>query len=343
MAAAQERPKPVVVVTGDFLGDRVASSLETSGCAVVRGPRPSPGRLMPALAVGDWERVLPVAECIVVSPRDSCTREMILKADRLRGIVSTVIGVDTIDMDAVEERGLVVGHGAMPENYVGVAEATVMFIAALSLELRRKEALIRGEDRLPVTMFGQMVHGQTVGLIGFGRVGRAVADRLAGWEVRILVADPYVPPDPRVAIVDLHTLLRESDFVSVHTTLNGPTHHLLGRGELEMMKPTAYLINTARGAVIDEGALVDALEAGRLAGAALDVFEQEPLATDSRLRALGNVFLTPHMIGHSMELLEAIGSVAAENVMCILRGTDPLYVRNPEALARWRSRFGPTA
>ena len=140
-------------------------------------------------------------------------------------------------------------------------------------------------------------------------------------------------------MVDLPTLLSTSDVVSVHVTLTDETQHMLGAAELRAMRPDAYLINTARGAAIDQQALYQVLKSGHLAGAALDVFEQEPLPPESPLRELDNVILTPHMVGHSQELMAAIPTAAAENVLRVLRGEAPLYVKNPEIIPAWRQRL----
>jgi D-3-phosphoglycerate dehydrogenase len=140
-------------------------------------------------------------------------------------------------------------------------------------------------------------------------------------------------------MVDLPTLLQSSDIVSVHVTLTHETRHLLGESELRLMRPEAYLINTARGGVIDEQALYHVLKERHIAGAAIDVFEQEPLDPESPLRQLDNVLLTPHMVGHSQELMAAIPPTAAENVLRVLRHEPPLYVRNPQVLAAWRQRL----
>ncbi|GIX45930.1 MAG: hypothetical protein KatS3mg131_0141 [Candidatus Tectimicrobiota bacterium] len=337
--------KGVVFVTGDRLGDGVAALLREAGCQVLRGPRPQPPALteFPPEA---WPQWFGETDVIVVSPRDRCPRQVMLAAPRLRAIVSAVIGVDTIDMQAANELGLVVGHGAMPENYLGVAEATVMLIAALLLDLHGKEALLRTQAPRPAQLRARMVRGKTIGLIGLGRTARGVVERLAGWQVRLQAYDPYVSPAQApagVALVDLPTLLRTSDVVSVHVTLTEETYHLLGEAELRLMRPDAYLINTARGAVIDEQALYRALRERRLAGAALDVFEVEPLPPESPLRQLDNVILTPHIVGHSQELMAAIPRVAAENVLRVLRGEPPLYLKNPEVLPAWRQRLARLA
>jgi phosphoglycerate dehydrogenase-like enzyme len=333
--------KGIVFVTGDRLGQQVSDLLEEAGCQVIRGPEPDP----PALTTfpqADWPRLFSETDVIVVSPRDVCSRGIMTAAPRLRAVVSAVIGVDTIDMDAANEMGLIVGHGAMPENVFGVSESTVMLIAALLLDLHGKEKLLRTDAPRPAQLKARMVRGKTIGLIGIGRTARGVVDRLAGWEVTIQSYDPYVTQDqapPGVTMVDLQILLHTSDVVSVHVTLTDETRHLLGAAELRAMRPDAYLINTARGPAIDEHALYRIMKDGHLAGAALDVFEQEPLPPDSPLRELHNVILTPHMVGHSQELNAAIPPTAAENVLRVLRGEPPLYVRNPEVLTAWRQRL----
>lgn len=277
-----------------------------------------------------------------MSPRDVCSREVMNAAPRLRGVVSAVIGVDTIDMEAANELGLIVGHGAMPENFLGVSESTVMLIAALCLDLHGKETMLRTNAPRPAQLRARMVRGKTIGLIGMGRAARGVVERLAGWDVRIQAYDPYVSQASApvgVTMVELDHLLRTSDVVSVHVTLTAETRRILGEAELRKMRPDAYLINTARGGAIDEDALYRILRDEVIAGAAIDVFEHEPLPPNSPLRMLDNVILTPHIVGHSQELMAAIPPAAAENVLRLLRGEPPLYVRNPEALEAWQRRL----
>ncbi len=331
----------VVFVTGDRLGDQLTGLLETAGCQVIRGPEPNPPALT-EFPEEDWPQYFGETDVIVVSPRDMCPRDVMATAPRLRGVVSAVIGVDTIDMEAANELGLIVGHGAMPENYLGVSESTVMLIAVLCLDLHGKETMLRTHAPRPAQLRARMVRGKTIGLIGMGRAARGVVERLAGWDVRIQAYDPYVTqssaPDG-VTMVELDHLLRTSDVVSVHVTLTSETRHLLGEDELRRMRADAYLINTARGGTIDEEALYRILKDNAIAGAAIDVFEHEPLPPDSPLRTLDNVILTPHIVGHSQELMAAIPPTAAENVLRLLRGEPPLYVKNPEALAAWRQRM----
>ena len=331
----------VVFVTGDRLGDRVADLLGAEGCQVIRGPKPNPPALT-TLSQEDWPRLFSETDVIVASPRDVCSRDILEAAPRLRGVVSAVIGVDTIDMDAASELGLIVGHGAMPENYLGVSESTVLLIAALCLDLHGKERLLRDNAARPAQLRARMVRGKTIGLIGMGRAARGVVERLAGWDVRLQACDPYVPQAEApegVTMVSMETLLRTSEVVSVHVTLTAETRHLLGEAELRLMRPEAYLINTARGGVIDEAALYRILRDGVIAGAAIDVFEHEPLAPESPLRTLDNVILTPHMVGHSRELMDAIPPAAAANTLHILRGELPLYTKNPEVYEAWQQRL----
>ena len=335
----------VVFVTGDRLGEALAGLLTQAGCQVIRGPQPNPPA-MTAFPREEWPRLFGETDVIVVSPRELCPRELLEAAPRLRAVVSPVIGVDTIDMEAANEMGLIVGHGAMPENYQGVSESAVMLIAALLLDLPGKEKLLRTNAPRPAQLRARMVRGKTIGLVGLGRTARGVVERLAGWDVRLQAHDPYVSQADApsgVAMLDLPTLLRTSDVVSVHVTLTPETHHLLGDAELRLMPPHAYLVNTARGGAIDEAALFRVLQEGVIAGAALDVFEQEPLPPESPLRTLDKVILTPHMVGHSRELMAAIPPAAAENVLRILRGEPPLYVKNPDILPAWRQRLADLA
>ena len=223
--------KGLVFVTGDRLGDQLTALLEEAGCQVVRGPQPRP----PALTIfpkEEWPQWFSETDVMVVSPRDVCSREVMLAAPRLRAVVSTVIGVDTIDLDAASDMGLIVGHGAMPENFLGVSEATVMLIAALLLDLPGKSQLLRTNAPRPPHMKARMVRGKTIGLIGMGRTARGVVERLAGWDVRLQAHDPYIAQEAApagVRMVDLPTLLRTSDVVSVHVTLTSETRHMLGK------------------------------------------------------------------------------------------------------------------
>jgi phosphoglycerate dehydrogenase-like enzyme len=195
----------------------------------------------------------------------------------------------------------------------------------------------RAEDGYP---------GLVVGLVGLGRVGRRVARLLQPWDLRILACDPYVPDEAfgasAVERTDYHTLLRAADVVSFHVTLTSETHHMLDALALALMKPSAVLLNTSRGAVIDEPALARALETGQIAAAGLDVFEDEPLAADSPLRHMADkVLLSPHMISSNVGSgLKPGIAWATRSVLSALQGEVPDNVFNKDVIPRWQGRFG---
>jgi len=188
--------------------------------------------------------------------------------------------------------------------------------------------------------------GQTIGLVGFGRIGTRVAQLLAPWRARIIAYDPYVPPahflTHGVKAVDYETLLKESDVVSFHVVLTKETRYMFGERELALMKPSAVVLNTARGKVVDEKALAKAIAAGRLRGAAIDAFEEEPLPADSLLRTLGDkVLLSPHSASYTEggELRQGV-AWATRSVVTALSGKIPDNVYNRDVIPRWKERFG---
>jgi D-3-phosphoglycerate dehydrogenase len=339
--------RPVVFVGSDYavpdLMDDIAIELRKRQIEVIRGRMATPPALT-EYAREEWPALFGRADAMVITVRTRAPRALLESAPRLRGVVFPTIGTEAVDLADAHELGLIIGHGPTQENLIGMAESTVMLIAALFLDLPGKERMTRLNLPRPTqkAMKARLVHGKTIGLIGLGRIARGVAERLAPWNVRILAVDPYVPPQtlPRgIELVDLPTLLSESDLVSVHVTLTDETRHMIGANELQLMKPTAYLVNTARGNAVDEQALVGALQNGRLAGAALDVFEKEPLPPDSPLRELDNVILTSHIVGHVAEMHESFLDTALQNITRILEGELPLHVRNPDAIPAWKNRL----
>ncbi len=284
------------------------------------------------------------ADVLVMTTRTRVEPALLDAAPNLRGVVFPSIGVDTIDLQEATARCVVVAHAPIPEIHVGMAEATVMLIAALLLDLPGKtRQLAHGLPR-PDVPTARSVRGRTIGLVGLGRIGQGVAERLHAWGCRLLVCDRTAGRKALPAgceWADLPTLLRESDVVSLHVTLGATTRRLIGERELRAMKPSAFLVNTARGQVVDEAALCAALAEGRLAGAALDTFEHEPLPETSPLRSLPNVILTSHCVGHTRDLAERIPVVAVENVLRILAGRQPLHVKNPDVMPAWGRRYAP--
>lgn len=335
----------VALVTSDFILDpwldKIADQLRGRGFDVLRGPPQKP----PAktrFQGEDLDRFFGRSDLVITTTRTIISREALQAASRLRAVVFPTIGTESIDLQAADELGIAVAHGPTPENFNSMAESTVLLMLALLYDLHGTERNLRENLPRPRMMKARMLMGKTVGLIGLGRIGRGVVERLRTWGVRFLVSDPYLPADalPQGAqAVDLDTLLASSDIVSIHTTLTDETRHVINARTLARMKPTAYLINTARGGTIDESALVKALAERRIAGAALDAFELEPLPADHPLRSLDNVILTPHMVGHTQEIFDAIPSAAMENIDRLLRGEPPLYFRNPPVLDRWHARL----
>src|SRR5262249_50940019 len=187
----------------------------------------------------------------------------------------------------------------------------------------------------PLMMLGRDVHHATIGIVGFGRIGQAVARRARGFGMRVLYTDAIQLPadvEDGATRVELPELLERADFVSIHTNLTEETRHLFGHEEFKRMKPTAVLVNTSRGPVVDEAALADALETGELFAAGLDVFEREP-DIDPKFLELENVVVIPHLGSATVDTRDAMGQLAVDNVFAALDGTTPPTVLNPEVLA----------
>jgi len=325
--------------------DEIQARLEQSGIEVLRGPQTAPGKKL-VYSKESYTELFGRAEVMMFSSRSICSREIMLAAPRLRGIVNPTIGLETVDLAAANELGIIVGHGATPENFLGMAEATVMLILMLMYQPRETEAVLRDRRRRPRStpkdVWARMLRGRTVGLVGLGRIARGVVERLSGFGVNLVACDPFVGRDQApegVKMTDLDTLLRSSDIVAMLVSITPESRGMLGERELALMKPSAYLVNTSRGEAIDEAALYRALREKRIAGAALDSFAVEPLPDDSPLRQLDNVILTPHMVGHTQDAFVSFPPAAVENITRILRGERPLYCKNPEVIPAWQRRL----
>jgi D-3-phosphoglycerate dehydrogenase / 2-oxoglutarate reductase len=227
-----------------------------------------------------------------------------------------------------------------------VADHTAALILA---GLRRVSAMDRDLhngvwDRKRALEVGRL-WGKTLGILGFGRIGQAVARRMAPFGFRMVTYDPYLDPAAAqlcgVTPVSFEDLLTQSDVITIHALLTDHTYHLLGEAEFARMKPGAYLVNTARGAVIDEPALIAALRAGHLSGAALDVMETEPLPAGSPLANMDNVLLTPHLASFSREAAAQLYQRSAEVAAALLAGQWTRTIVNPQVRALAESRFGP--
>lgn len=267
------------------------------------------------------------------------TVDTLAGAPRLATIARWGVGYDMIDVEACSAADVLV---SITRDAVRrpVAEAILTFVLVLAKRVLPNDRLVRaGRWEEKGAELGLGLRGRVLGTVGLGNIGAELVELLRplGLE-RVLAADPFV--DAAVAarigveLTDLESLLAEADFVCVNCPLTPDTRHLIGARELRLMKPTAYLVNTARGPIVDERALVAALEAGVIAGAALDVFEEEPLPADSPLLGLDNVVLAPHAIAWTDELFALNGRGACENALAVLRGGAPRHVVNPEVLER---------
>ncbi len=334
-----------IYVTGAYGPSQEFEPLREAGHEVVLGrPIDQPGRQPYTNA--ELIEACRDADVVMTSHLDTIGRPVMAAAERLRLVVVPYIGVDKIDVPAATELGIVVANSPTPQNFHGVSEATIAFMLTLLKRIKRNEAKLRRGEWGQRIDRGWLLSGRTIGLVGFGRVGMQVARRLQGWEVRLLANDPFVAPETSrplgVTLVPLTKLLAESDIVSLHVTLTPKTRHIIGEKELRSMKRTAYLINTARGELVDEAALYRAIDESWIAGAALDVFEEEPLPMESPLRMLdpARVILTPHNVSHTETGRLANLKLALESTLSALRGEVPKHIVNPAAAARWRERFG---
>ena len=271
-----------------------------------------------------------------------CTRALLETAPQLRAVVNPWIGMEGFDIAGATSLGIVVANGQVPENYLSVAEATIMVILACLQNFPERMAALRANQPPPSRMQARMLRGKTVGMIGFGNMARAIAHRLSTWDVILQAYAPRIhePVPPNVSFVGLDDLLKSSDVVCVLAALNSETRHMLNEAKLRLMKPDAILVHTSRGGIVDEDAVVKVVKEGHLHKVALDVFETEPLPPESALRELPNAILTPHCVGHSREGAEAVPKTAIANIERAIAGEPPPFVLNPAVLPDWRRRWG---
>jgi D-3-phosphoglycerate dehydrogenase len=247
------------------------------------------------------------------------------------------VGVDNIDVGKATERGIMVVN-APTSTVVAVAEHTMALLLATARHIPRGDAALREGKWLKKELVGTTVAGKVLGIVGLGRIGTAVARRARAFDMEIIADDPYLSREQieergATPVSSLEELLERSDFVTLHVTLTPETRGMIGARELGMMKPMARLINCDRGAVVDEEALLKALEEGRLAAAGLDCFCQEP-ATDNPLCCHERVVATPHVAASTVEAQRDVGGEVAQQVLTALRGERPQHLVNPAVLAR---------
>jgi len=278
-------------------------------------------------------------DALVTLLSDKIDAEVFDAAPKLKMVAQLAVGFDNIVVPEATKRGIYVSN--TPEV---LTDTTADFAWALLMTLARRvveaDKYVRtGKWKVgwhPAMLQGRDVYGATIGIVGAGRIGYAVAKRATGFSMRILFYDviprPEMEKDFGAKKVDLETLLKQSDFVSVHVPLMKETHHLINAEKLKLMKKTAYLINNSRGPVVDEKALCEVLKEGRIAGAGLDVFEQEPAPLDSPLLKLDNVVVAPHISSASYETRSKMAEMVADNLVAFFEGKKPPNLINPDVL-----------
>jgi len=282
--------------------------------------------------------------CLVTDRLDA---QVLDAATELKVVSNVAVGYDNIDVAAATQRGILITNtpGVVTES---TADLTWSLLCSVARRIAEGDRYIRAgkwRDWTLLLMAGSDIHGRTLGICGMGRIGQAVARRAQGFQMRLLYynrqrLDSAIESELNATWVEKHTLLQQADFVSLHVPLSPATTHFIGAAELRMMRPTAYLINAARGPVVDEVALIQALQHGWIAGAALDVFEHEPQVPQA-LRELENVVLVPHIGSASVATRTRMAVMAAENLVAILRGEYTPYVVNPAVLAQGATSSRP--
>lgn len=269
---------------------------------------------------------------------DRIDQDVLSGAKYLKVVSNVAVGFDNIDVEAATRLGIVVTNtpGVLTDTTADFAWTLLMGIARRLVESDSYLRAGRYKGWGIQLLLGQDVHHATLGVVGMGRIGQGMARRAVGFEMTVLYYDAYrLSPEREeelnVRYVDLDTLFRESDFVSIHTPLTDETRHFVNRARLETMKPTACLVNTSRGPVVDEAELAQALKDGVIAGAALDVFENEPDVYPELLK-LDNVILTPHIASASVATRTRMATMAAENCLAVLGGQTPQNPVNPDVL-----------
>ena len=323
-------PKPKIYVTRD-IGER--------GLKIIRQHFDT--EVWPEYAPPPKKTIIEKArnvDALVTLLSDKIDAEVFDAAPRLKIVSQLAVGFDNIDVPEATKRGIYVTN--TPEV---LTDTTADFAWALLLAVSRRVAeadkyVRTGQWKVgwhPNMMAGRDVYGATIGVVGAGRIGYAVAKRATGFDMKILFYD--VVPRPEIEKlgakkVDLDTLLKQSDFVSIHVPLMKETQHLINEQRLKLMKKTAYLINNSRGPVVDEKALYKALKEGWIAGAALDVFEQEPIPVDSPLLKMDNVVVAPHISSASLETRSRMAEMVAENLVAFFEGKKPPNLINPDVM-----------
>jgi D-3-phosphoglycerate dehydrogenase len=312
----------------------VAEPLGREGLELLRAEHEVDER--PGLTRGELLAALPDYDALIVRSGVRVDSEAIAAGRRLMVIGRAGVGTDNIDLDAATRAGIAVVN-APTANTVAAAELTLALIYALARHLPQADQSLRRGEWRRADFVGMEMAGKTLGIVGLGKIGLAVAARAQAMDMTLLGNDPYVSPDVAenagVRMVELDELLAKSDVVTLHIPLSDATRGMIGAAQLALLKPSALLVNVARGGVVDEAALAEALGTKRLAGAAVDVYEQEP-PRDSPLLSAPNTVLTPHLGASTREAQDKVAVEVAEQVLDVLAGRPARFqVNRPPARA----------
>ncbi len=312
-------PRPRILIADPIAGEGVALLEQEAEVDVRTGL--SPGELREALAG---------YEALVVRSEATVTADALSNADRLQIIARAGTGVDNVDLEAATERGIVVVN-APRGNTIAAAEHAFALLVSLARHIPRADRSLRGGEWRRRDFMGAELRGRTLGLVGFGPIGSEMARRALAFEMNVVAHDPFVPVERVRALgaepVEIDRLYGESDFISVHTPLTASTRGMIAREQFAAMKDGVRLVNAARGGIIDENDLLDAVRSGKVAGAALDVFTSEPPG-EHPLFEEERIIVTPHLAGSTVEAQERIAVDIAEQVLDVLAGRPPRYPVN---------------
>jgi D-3-phosphoglycerate dehydrogenase len=275
-------------------------------------------------------------DALVVRSQTRVDAELLAAAaPRLSVVGVASVGIDGIDVDAATRAGVMVVN-APTGNTIAAAEHTMALMLALVRHITQSDASVRAGQWERSRFTGTELRGKTLGVVGLGKIGKAIARRAVGFEMRVLASDPYLTEEQAAEagarLVGMAELLHRADVITVHTPLTAQTRGLIGRAQLEATKPGAFVLNVARGGIVDEAALADALRSGHLAGAAVDVYSTEPVAGDNPLRDAPNIVLTPHLGASTTEAQDRVGLEMAEQLVMALAGVTPPYAVNAPAV-----------
>ena len=297
------------VLICDATDPKALKIIEEAGIEVVNQPDITPEELL---------NVIPDYPCMVVRSRTKVTKEVIEAGKALKAIVRAGVGLDNIDVAYAKEKGVQVLNTPSASTQ-SVAELTIAYLMALARNIPQMTASMKAGKWEKKTFLGSEVAGKTLGLIGSGRIGKAVADRAAALGMSVVAYDPYVNELKGISLMDLDNLLEEADYISLHVPHTEETHNILNTDTFQKMKDGVRIINCGRGGTIDEKALTQAIQDGKVAGVALDVYAEEPLS-DSQLYSLDQVIGSPHIGAGTSEAKERVGQEAAQNVIEALKG-----------------------